>query len=78
MKYTIEMKMYCTQYDDNGLASYPEDTSVEFDSIPEPITVDDLLDYFIRFAEAAGYMRQSVIDTMYEVAMAELPDEKLE
>ena len=76
MNYTLEFKKYCNKSENSGLD--PEDISVIFDSIPEPITADDMLDYVIRFMLACGYMRGSIIDAMDAIAMDEISQGKKE
>jgi hypothetical protein len=51
-------------------------TQVVFDDIPDPLTADDLVEYFIRFAEACGFAKESIIDAMDEIVMETYPPKK--
>lgn len=41
-----------------------EAIKVKFEEVPEPITADDLVRYFYRFALACGYSERTMGDSM--------------
>ena len=48
-------------------------TEVKFKGLTEPVTADELVDFFIRFAGACGYAESSIASTLISKGNEFLP-----